>query len=124
MALRLRTALVPGLAVVALLAIMAGCGGSSRSTGPMQGAGTSATGFTQGVISGFGTIHIGRGTSERVFHTEGATLTLYDDGVTHTGRGDDASMFRVGMKVKIYCDKDDSTRAHEVIFMNDLEGPI
>jgi len=123
MALRLRSALVPGLGVLALLALLAGCG-SSNSTAPLPGSGTSATGFTQGVISGFGTIHIGRGTSERVFHTEGATLTLYDDGVTHTGRGDDASMFRVGMKVKIYCDKDDSTRAHEVIFMNDLEGPI
>jgi hypothetical protein len=126
MALRPRSALIASLSVLALLAFLAGCG-SNPTTAPLStGGATSATGFTQGVITGFGTIHLGRGANERVFHTKGAMLTRFDDGVTRLGRGDrdDNDMFHTGMKVKIYCDRDDSTRARNVIFMNDLEGPI
>lgn len=125
MALRSRTVLVFCSSALALSALVAGCG-SSHSTAPLStGDLSSATGLAQGVITGFGTIHFGRGTNERVYHTEGATLTLYDDGVTrYSGGEDDASMFKLGMKVKMYCDKNDSTHAREVIFMNDVEGPI
>ena len=126
MSFRPRTALVVCSSALTLLAAVGGCG-SSHSTAPMNvGGASSATAFTQGVITGFGTIHLGRGANERVFHTEGATLSRYDDGVRRSGHGDgdDAAMFRVGMKVRIYHDKDDSTHAREVRFMDDLEGPI
>ena len=126
MVLRLRSALVPGLSVLALFALLSGCG-SSHSTAPMSiGGVTSAAGFNQGVITRFGTIHMGSGADERVFHTEGATLTRLDDGVTRQGRGDgdDNDMFQAGMKVKVYCEHGDSSHARKVTFMNDLEGPV
>jgi hypothetical protein len=123
MALRPRTLLISGLTVLALLALASGCGSNGRATGPATN-GASATAFTQGVISGFGTIHLGRGANQRVFHTEGAVLKRLDDGVTQQGGGNDAVMFRVGMKVKVFHDKDDSTHASEVTFEDDLEGPI
>lgn len=122
----IRTRRVVGCAsALALTALLAGCGGSGGSTGPLAAGGlNSANGLAQGVITGFGTIHLGRGANERVFHTEGATLTRFDDGVTRTGGSDDAAVFRVGMKVRILTSANDSTRATEVTFMDDLEGPI
>lgn len=126
MPFRPRTALVVCSSALIVLAVVGGCG-SSHSTAPMNvGDASSATAFTQGVITGFGTIHLGHGANERVFHTEGAVLSRYDDGVSRNGRGDgdDAAMFRLGMKVRIFHDKDDSTHAREVRFMDDLEGPI
>jgi hypothetical protein len=124
MSFRPRSVFVFASCALALAALIAGCGSQSSTAPASVGGASSATGFTQGVITGFGTIHLGRGVNERVFHTEGAELTRYDDGVTHNGTGDDAQMFRAGMKVKIYCDKDDSTRASRVLFIDDLEGPI
>ena len=128
MAARPHSLLVLSLAALALLVFMAGCGTSSNSTAPGAGGSAIVTGggFTQGVITRFGTIHLGSGANERVFHTEGATLSRLDDGVSRQGRGDrdDNDMFHAGMKVKIYCDRDDSVHARKVTFMNDLEGPI
>ena len=64
MVLRLRSALVPGLSVLALFALLSGCG-SSHSTAPMSiGGVTSAAGFNQGVITRFGTIHMGSGADD------------------------------------------------------------
>ena len=114
MALRPRSILALLLAALTVSALIAGCG-SHGSTSPMSAGGTSnATGFAQGSITGFGTVHLGRGANERVFHTENAELTRWDDGVTHFG-GDDQQMFKLGMKVKIYCDRNDSTRAARVL---------
>jgi len=121
MLVRSRSALT--LALLAAAALVAGCG-SSGSTAPSGGGGTTAgtSGFTQGVITGFGTIHLGSGADERVFHVENATLKRVDDDLEHIGQNDDTVMFRLGMKVQIF--HDDSTHAREVRFMNDLEGPI
>lgn len=123
MALRPRSVLVLVLGALTLIAFGSGCGGGAGSPLAANGL-SSATGFTRGVITGFGTIHLGRGANERVFHTEGATLNRFDDGVSRNGGDDDAVMFRVGMKVSILTDKDDSTHASKVTFMDDLEGPI
>src|SRR5262249_28063409 len=60
---------------------------------------------------------------EKIFHTEGAILKRLDDGIEHDGTGDDAVMFRLGMKVRVFHDAD-STHAREVDFMDDLEGPV
>jgi len=124
MVVRSQSSLV--LALLAAAALLAGCGGGggTNSTAPTGGGGTSAgtSGFTQGVITGFGTIHLGSGADERVFHVEDAVLKRVDDGIEHDGQNDDTVLFRVGMKVEIF--HDDSTHAREVRFKNDLEGPI
>src|SRR5215831_9813529 len=85
-------------ATAALALVLAGCGSSGGTapagTGNRGGAGgTGATGFTQGAITGFGTVHMGGGADEKVFHTEGAILKRLDDGIEHDGTGDDAVMF-------------------------------
>lgn len=122
---RTRSVVVRSASALALMALLAGCGSSGGSTSPLAAGGlNSANGLTQGVITGFGTIHLGHGAKERVFHTEGAKLSRFDDGVTRTGGFDDATVFRVGMKVRILTSENDSTRATEVTFMDDLEGPI
>src|SRR4029077_93064 len=112
------------LALLAAAALVAGCGsgGGTNGTAPTGGGGTSAgtSGFTQGVITAFGTIHLGSGADERVFHVEDAVLKRVDDDVEHDRQNDDTVMFRLGMKVQIF--HDDSTHAREVRFMNDLEG--
>lgn len=102
----------------------AGCGGSSGAAGP-GGGGTSVgtSGYTQGIITRFGTVHLGNGAHERVFTVEGASLKRLDDGITHNGLSDDNTMFRVGMKVEVF-HASDSSRAREIHYMNDLEGPI
>ncbi|HEY6194699.1 MAG TPA: DUF5666 domain-containing protein [Candidatus Eisenbacteria bacterium] len=104
--------------------LLGGCGGSGGAAGPV-GGGTSAgtNGFSQGVITAFGTIHMGSGADERVFHVEGARLKRLDDGIEHDGLNDDNVVFRVGMKVEVF-HAADSSRATEVHYMNDLEGPI
>jgi len=111
------------LVVAALVASAGGCGGGGgRAAGPGGGVPpASATGFTQGVITGFGTIHMGSGTDEKVFHVEDAVLERLDDGVRHDGLDDDQVVFRVGMKVQVFHDGD---KASEVRFMDELEGPI
>jgi hypothetical protein len=113
--------------VLGLLLLTGGCGGSSSTTGPTgtTGGGTSAgtSGYTQGVITAFGTIHMGHGADERVFHVEDAVLKRLDDGTEHHGLNDDNVVFRVGMKVEVFHSAD-SSRATEVHYMNDLEGPI
>ena len=113
-------------ALVAAAALVAGCGsgGGTNSTAPGTGGGTSAgtSGFRLGVITGFGTIHLGSGADERVFHVENAILKRVDDGVEHDRQNDDTVMFRLGMKVQVF--HDDSTHAREVRFKDDLEGPI
>jgi len=111
-------------AACALFAAGCGGGGGTHSTAP-SGGGTSAatSGYTQGAITAFGTIHLGSGADEKIFHVEHATLKRLDDGIEHQGLDDDGVMFRVGMKVEIFHDAD-STEAREVRFMDDLEGPI
>src|SRR5262249_43941763 len=111
---------------LALALAAAGCGGSGHAAGPAAGGGgTSAgtSGFTQGVITAFGTIHMGSGSHEEVFDVDEAILKRLDDGLTHDRTGDDQVVFRVGMKVEVFHDAD-STRATEVRFMDDIEGPI
>jgi hypothetical protein len=110
--------------IVLALGLAAGCGGSSGATGP-RGGGTTAgtTGFTQGVITAFGTLHMGSGAHERIFDTQSAVLKRLDDGVVHNRTNDDNIVFRVGMKVEVFHSAD-SSRAVEVRYMKDLEGPI
>lgn len=104
--------------------LLGGCGGSGGAAGPVGGGTSSGTsGFSQGVITAFGTIHMGSGADERIFHVEGARLKRLDDGVEHDGLNDDNVVFRVGMKVELF-HAADSSRATEVQFMDDLEGPI
>src|SRR5262249_30279436 len=114
------------LALLTAAALVPGCGGGggSHSTAPPGSGGTSAgtTRVTQGVITAFGTIHLGSGADERVFHVEDAVLKRVDDDLEHDRMNDDTAMFRVGMKVQIF--HDDDSHAREVRFMNDLEGPI
>ena len=94
--------------VAALVASAGGCGGGGgRATGPGGVVPpASATGFTEGVITGFGTIHMGSGTNEKIFHVEDAVLERLDDGVRHDGLDDDQLVFRVGMKVEVFHDGD------------------
>ncbi len=110
---------------LALGLLVGGCGGSSSSSTAPAGGGTTAgtNGFTQGVITAFGTLHMGSGADERIFDTQSAVLKRLDDGVTHDRMNDDNTMFRVGMKVEVFHSAD-SSRAIEVHYMNDLEGPI
>ena len=114
-------------AVFACAAFAAGCGGGgggTHATAP-SGGGTSAatSGYTQGVITGFGTIHLGSGADEKIFHVEHAMLRRMDDDIAHDGLDDDEVLFRLGMKVEVFHDAD-SLEAREVRFMDDLEGPI
>lgn len=112
-----------GLAL-SLTLLASGCGGSGSATGP-SGGGTSAgtSGFTQGVVTAFGSVHLGSGPNEKIFDTRSAVLKRLDDGVEHDRLNDDSAVFRLGMKVEVYHSAD-SSRATEVHFMNDLEGPI
>src|SRR5262249_59911769 len=82
-------------------ALLAGCGGGggTHSTAPSGGGTTAGTsGFTSGVITAFGTIHMGSGADEKIFHVEHAMLKRVDDDLAHDGLNDDEVMFRVGMK--------------------------
>jgi len=116
---------IASVASLALVLAAAGCGGSGHAAGPRGGGGTTAgtSGVTQGVITAFGTIHMGSGSHEKVFDVDDAILKRLDDGVEHDRTGDDAAVFRVGMKVEVFHDAD-STRATEVRFKDDIEGPI
>jgi hypothetical protein len=119
----LRIALSAIAALVLALAF-AGCGGKSAgTTQPAAGGSLSTTGFTRGVIRAFGTIHLGTGPNEKVFHAEHARLKRVDDGVSHDSMDDDSLVFRRGMEVEIFHSAGDSN-AVEVRYMNDLEGPI
>src|SRR5262249_45004908 len=107
-------------------ALLAGCGGGggTHSTPPPGGGTTAGTsGVTSGVITPFGTIHMGGGADEKIFHLEHPKLERVGDRHAHPGLNDDEVMFRVGMKVEVFHDAD-STEAREVRFMDDLEGPI
>src|SRR5262249_6235687 len=117
---------ITSVASLALVLAAAGCGGSGHAAGPRAGGGGTTAGtsaVTQGVITAFGTIHMGSGSHEKVFEVDDAVLKRLDDGVTHDRTGDDVVVFRVGMKVEVFHDAD-STRASEVRFMDDIEGPI
>jgi len=112
---------VVGTAVAAAFALSACGGGGGNMSGTTTSAGT--TGFTSGVITGFGTIHLGSGPNEKVFDTRNAVLKRFDDNVVHHMLGDDNVMFRKGMHVEIFHNADDNN-AVEVRFRDDLEGPI
>ena len=48
--------------------LLGGCGGSSGAAGPVGGGtSTGTSGFSQGVITAFGTIHMGSGADERPY---------------------------------------------------------
>ncbi len=101
--------------------VLSACGGGGSSMGPTTSAGT--TGFTSGVITGFGTIHLGSGADEKVFDVRNAVLKRFDDNVVHNMLGDDNVMFRKGMRVEIFHNVGDNN-AVEVRFKDDLEGQI
>jgi len=95
----------------------------------MPGSTTSAgtTGFTSGVITGFGTLHLGTGQNEKVFDVRNAVMKRVDDNVVDHNASHDAHednvVFRIGMRVEIFHEMDDNN-AVEVRFKDDLEGPI
>ncbi len=118
----IRVTAAAGLSL-AIAVILPSCSTKHGITQPSSAAGATTTGFTRGVITGFGTIHLGTRPDEKVFHTEHAMLKRVDDGVAHNSMGDDSLVFRRGMEVEIHHSDGDSN-AVEVRFMNDLEGPI
>jgi len=114
-----------GTAVAAAFALSACGGGGGGMSGTTTSAGT--TGFTSGVITGFGTLHLGTGQNEKVFDVRNAVMKRVDDNVVDHNANHDAHednvVFRLGMRVEIFHDADDNN-AVEVRFKNDLEGPI
>jgi hypothetical protein len=112
-------------AAAAVFALSACGGGGGGMSGTTTSAGT--TGFTSGVITGFGTLHLGTGQNEKVFDTRNAVLKRVDDNVVNHNVNhnvnEDNVVFRKGMHVEIFHNADDNN-AVEVRFKNDLEGSI
>jgi hypothetical protein len=107
--------------LAAAAALLAACGSSSSSTTTSNNGGTTAgtNGFTRGVITAFGSVHLG----DDVFTTTANTIRKrLDDGPNHIPGADDA-VFRPGMVVQVF-HKSDDKNATEIRFKDDLEGPI
>lgn len=111
---------VRGFTLAAAAALLAACGSSSNNNASTNG-GTSAgtTAFTRGVITAFGSVHLG----DDVFNTTASTVRKrLDDGADNLA-GDDRTIFKEGMVVEIF-HKSDDKNAVEIRFKDDLEGPI
>lgn len=104
--------------LTAAVALLAACG-SSSSTSTNGGTSAGTTAFTRGVITAFGSVHLG----DDVFQTSAGTIRKrLDDGADNIA-GDDSAVFHEGMVVEIF-HKSDDKNAVEIRFKDDLEGPI
>jgi len=104
--------------MIAAVALMTACGSDNN---PSTNGGTTAgtSGFTRGVITAFGSVHLG----DDIFTTNASTQRKrLDDGPDHIPGADDA-VFRPGMVVEVFHRSDDKN-ATEIRFKDDLEGPI
>src|SRR5690349_20738584 len=107
------------LVALAVATLLAACG-SSSSSGVNGGTTAGTTGFTRGVITAFGSVHLG----DKVFTTSATTIRKrLDDGPDNIPGSDDATTFRKGMVVEV-CHKSGDLNAVEIQFKDDLEGPV
>ena len=103
--------------MLAAAALLAACGSDSNTGNGGTTAGTSA--FTRGVVTAFGSVHLG----DKVFTTSTSTVRKrLDDGAEHIS-GADNEVFHQGMVVEVFHKSGDTT-AVEIRFKDDLEGPI
>lgn len=103
--------------MLAAAALLAACGSDSNTGNGGTTAGTSA--FTRGVVTAFGSVHLG----DKVFTTSTSTVRKrLDDGPDHIS-GADNEVFHQGMVVEVFHKSGDTT-AVEIRFKDDLEGPI
>ncbi len=88
--------------------LAAGCGSSSSSSGETE------TVASRGVITGFGSVYV----NGRRYQTDDARFEVDDD------RGDERDL-RIGMVVTVYgYSEDDDYYADEIIYDNELKGPV
>ncbi len=112
------TARAAGAALLLLwIGALSGCGGSGSFS--VAGGGTGGTGLTAGPITGFGSVFVNR----VEFTTDNTARFLLDDDPANPAVGDDNSVFREGMYVRVFHDAGDNA-ATRIEFQHDVEGTV
>ena len=103
-----KTRIAPLVALSATISLVAGCGGSSSSSDDGDLI------VSRGVITGFGSVYV----NGHKFETDDARFEIDDDAGSE-------SDLRLGMVVTVIGSRDDDgDYAHQIIYDNELKGPV
>lgn len=109
-----KTQMVSVVTVIAAILMLSGCGGGGGGSSSVnEGEDTSIV--SRGMITGFGSVYV----NGRRFHTDGASIFVDDDSSIE-------AELRIGMVVTVRGSVDDNntSRAYQVVYDNELKGPV